>query len=354
MAYPSRSCLLAVWLALAPGPAWLSAEESIETTAPPVPATPARLGLYQREGVLWNDPDQARFGMRADMTPATPAVQALEASERVADAHADATLTFWRDRSRASMQVAAADGFGDNVRFDSELILHLTVHFPTDHPARAGVRPLFLDAGSGIGFNTRKLVALGAKVVAVDQSAEQLALLRAFLSDEERPAVYLNDGDLLDKSFEANSFDGILSSHVLHYLSPRAIQSLLHQFHAWLKPTGRLYIQAFNSHFQPFHWFQEEYQANKRNGKPWPGFMRGAHARVRERASEDEYQEFVTAFGDTLHGVELEDLLKLLRACDFTVEEGRETHFLGGEGLQDELMVVARPTHKVLRIPDLD
>ena len=211
----------------------------------------------------------------------------------------------------------AAPGFGSNIYNLSPLIRRLQSDVRSGDPS-----PLFLDAGAGLGFNTEALAQLGAVVVANDQSTSQLAILRDYLGDDTsyRSKVYLNDGDIPDKVFPGGIFDGILASHLFHYLSPRSLATLVHRFRHWLRPGGRLYIQCWNieagccSHFRPI------WEENRRTGKPWPGSIDNAHRRAAEFLEGDDQRNDLEGFGDYVHPIQLEDLVKLLKASGFIVE----------------------------------
>jgi SAM-dependent methyltransferase len=109
-----------------------------------------------------------------------------------------------------------------------------------------------LDAGCGSGFYTEHLVRLGARVTAIDGSAEMVkhaerrladlgalgtgslqsgqALVRA--ADLARPLDFLDDA----------SVDGVLSALVLHYL--RDWSSTLSEFRRVLTPDGWLVLST--------------------------------------------------------------------------------------------------------------
>jgi len=306
----------------------------------------APAGSYRSEGQSQGEGPEAILGMRADRTPASQALRALEASEETRDAIGEACQAYslsWRGKPQ---QVDAAPGFGSNVAYRSPLIQRLHSDIKSGRPS-----PLFLDVGAGIGYNTQGLVKLGARVVANDQSTGQLAILRGFLGDDTgyRPQVYLNDGSILDKGFPGGTFDGILASHLIHYLSPRALEALVPRFRHWLRPGGRLYIQCWNIEAGPFSWFRPIWEENRRAGKPWPGSIENAHQRAAEFMDESQLKDFREGFGDYLHAIQLEDLLKLLETSGFAVQACQESDFkctdrFGGWGIVPacEIMVVAQ------------
>ena len=158
------------------------------------------LGRYQREGLRQEDKAEQALGLRGDRLPASRVLRWYEGSQEVRDAAHSArqqTQIGWFGKRPA--QVAAAAGFGANVNYDSPLMKSLAKDFRIG-PFQAGA-PLFLDVGAGVGYNTERLVNLGARVVANDQSFRQLAIMKRFLLEDQLSRIHLNDGDILCKSF---------------------------------------------------------------------------------------------------------------------------------------------------------
>jgi len=86
-----------------------------------------------------------------------------------------------------------------------------------------------LDVGCGEGLLTEKIVAAGADVVAIDNSAEQVAGAKARGLD----AVVM---DAHDMAFE-NEFDAVFSNAALHWMNPLA--DVFERIFRALKPGGR-------------------------------------------------------------------------------------------------------------------
>ena len=86
---------------------------------------------------------------------------------------------------------------------------------------RASAAPRVLDLGSGEGEAARRMLALGARVTAVDVSAEQLAALRAHVSENGAP-LELRVGDVADVVGEYAStgvtFDVVMANSFLHHV----------------------------------------------------------------------------------------------------------------------------------------
>lgn len=98
--------------------------------------------------------------------------------------------------------------------------------------------PAVLELGCGPGVPVLgQLLAAGARVVANDVSARQLAEARARF-----PAATLVAGDMataLDFLPPA-AFDGVVSFYTLFHLPRAKLRALLAKVHAWLRPGGLL------------------------------------------------------------------------------------------------------------------
>ena len=86
---------------------------------------------------------------------------------------------------------------------------------------RTSEAPRVLDLGSGEGEAARRMLALGARVTAVDVSAEQLAALRAHVGENGAP-LELRVGDVADVVDEYAStgvtFDVVMANSFLHHV----------------------------------------------------------------------------------------------------------------------------------------
>lgn len=376
----------------APSRARTSTREERKTGTAPIPGMETKAavrepigssGLYALEGVGQGDPIEWVLGMRADRTPVNPELQALEAHPVTRAKCEDVDFAYTKHTAGKATQQDAGAGFGSNVCYDSPLIQHIRNDIQS---GRFGseARPLFLDVGAGVGYNTRALVEMGADVVANDQSLEQLAILRRYLGgfDDWGSHIYLNDGDIFALDIPGGTFDGILASHLFHYLRPGELETLVARFRRWLKPGGRLYIQCWNINMGCFKPFRPIWETNKEAGKPWPGSIEKAREVLRSLEGDGAVEEFAEGFGDYVHAIEPEDLARLVEASGFTRIKDQVDDFpttdaqwqkevypacqvmliaqadaaspAAGDGDGEEIRVIARPVRKATSIPALD
>jgi len=98
-----------------------------------------------------------------------------------------------------------------------------------------------LDLGAGTGFLTLPLAALTSSVLATDLSAE---MLRSLGEDAERAEVPITTlaADMAQLQLPASSFELIVSSYAMHYLTDDDKQQLLRNMHRWVVPGGRVVV----------------------------------------------------------------------------------------------------------------
>ena len=111
-----------------------------------------------------------------------------------------------------------------------------------------GEKPIgsFVDIGTGTG----RILALVAKQVeqgiGIDQSAEMLAVARAYLEKENLKNVHVRKGDMYNMPLDDESVDLATVHLVLHYSQDPA--PVINEAVRVLKPSGRLVIVDFAPH----------------------------------------------------------------------------------------------------------
>jgi len=97
-----------------------------------------------------------------------------------------------------------------------------------------------LDVGTGTGRISVPLLRLGANVIGVDLSLNMMGKLR-----EKYPAAHLAQADASRLPFAAQTFDAVLTTHVMHLIGPW--REALREFRRMLKPNG-VYIDSTQWH----------------------------------------------------------------------------------------------------------
>jgi 2-polyprenyl-6-hydroxyphenyl methylase/3-demethylubiquinone-9 3-methyltransferase len=103
----------------------------------------------------------------------------------------------------------------------------------------------WLDAGCGSGTMARYLAGAGARVLAVDAAEEMITMARRLAEQELATQLrFEHITTIADLPLADQSFDGILCSSVLEYVSDPA--ACLAEFARVLRPRGRLVISVAN------------------------------------------------------------------------------------------------------------
>ena len=106
---------------------------------------------------------------------------------------------------------------------------------------KAGER--VLDVGSGSGVFADRMAKLGATVTGVDANSDAIRYARETFSEDGLEFIegYLDELDL-----EPSSFDAATCLEAIEHVHPPQVTKLLTDFHALLKPGGRLLITTPN------------------------------------------------------------------------------------------------------------
>lgn len=98
-----------------------------------------------------------------------------------------------------------------------------------------------LDLGAGTGFLTLPLAERSRTVLATDLSAQMLASLRAAAA-RAGASIATQAGDMARLQLRPASFELIVSSYAMHYLTDADKERLLSNMHSWLVPGGRIVV----------------------------------------------------------------------------------------------------------------
>jgi ubiquinone/menaquinone biosynthesis C-methylase UbiE len=136
-----------------------------------------------------------------------------------------------------------------------------------------------LEIGSAYGNIAIELLHRGCKnYTAIDLDLRHLKILSRRVK-ETHPNL-INNIKLIQGSYpkevklEDNSYDSILISRVLHFLSPDEILAVIADMHRILKPQGRIYVICASTYNKAFSSFIPIFEEAKKNGVKYPGYTR--------------------------------------------------------------------------------
>ena len=144
-------------------------------------------------------------------------------------------------------------------------------------------RGTLLDIGAAYGVTTIPALLSGATVIANDLSVEQLEILKQDTPENLRPHLTVLAERIPDFHLPEDSLDGILATHVLHFLDPDTLRIAIKKLYTWLKPNAKIFIQCFT----PYHKFMAkmipEYHKKISLKDPYPGYIENSEEYVLEQ-----------------------------------------------------------------------
>lgn len=146
--------------------------------------------------------------------------------------------------------------------------------YATEFAATAGkARNEVLDMGCAYGVATLAALDHGAKVCACDMEAAHLNILKDRVKPEHQSSLRTVVGLLPDVLFPAQSFDAILASRVIHFLTGDDIRITLRKMYDWLTPGGKLFLVVDTPYMPGWNSIVPSYETKKAAGELWPGFI---------------------------------------------------------------------------------
>ena len=159
-----------------------------------------------------------------------------------------------------------------------------------------------LDLGCGAGVPVTRWLARRFAVTGVDVSARQLELARRHI-----PRANLIKADMIDLSFEAESFDAVVAFHSIIHVPRAEHPALLGEIRRWLRPGGAFVAT----------WALGAWEGEEEDWEGWGAPMLWSHH-------------------------DGETSLKLLRDAGFAVERAEARTTSGARGDESWLWVLAR------------
>lgn len=198
------------------------------------------------------------------------------------------------------------NNFGCNV-FDPQYVTDLFCDY-----CQAGMH--VLDIGSGAGANAFAALKKGAKVTAIDLSADNLELLWGSIILEYRQNLWLTVNPFPEKTtFFENSFNAILMSHVAHYLTGAQLRLGIEKIYKWLNLEEFFFFQALTPYSNPYLWNAFHMDVVAKYGQEWPGYFRDEKKELMHRHNltvEPHIPGCMPNFGHPIHPYIIERELK--------------------------------------------
>ena len=191
-----------------------------------------------------------------------------------------------------------------------------------------------LDLGCAYGVASIEAIQRGATVYAVDACGDHLRVLEENLAPEKGRHLFTQQALFpFQTNFERGFFGAILMSHILQFLDGDEIMSGFSKIYTWLKPDGRLFISTYTPYYKNLKKYIPIYEAKKREGHPWPGFIEDRHL---YRESPLPIQENMPA--ERIHLFDVHTVSRELEKVGFIIE--RAEMFGGVERGVPEIFVL--------------
>jgi SAM-dependent methyltransferase len=131
-----------------------------------------------------------------------------------------------------------------------------------------------LDVGCAFGVATIPAILKGAKIVANDVHKEHLTILSSKIPEYLKKNLVLHEGSFPDnfvKIFGENSFENVLISRVLHFLTGKEIEKCFEVLSQIIKPGGRAFIINETPYLKNVENFRKIYENRLQTHVEWPG-----------------------------------------------------------------------------------
>lgn len=180
---------------------------------------------------------------------------------------------------------------------------------------------IVIDVGAGFGRTTR-MVALGEwsgahhrwrrpprPIIAVDLFEMNLRTLLAMAPKRARDRITAWRGEFPYLPLEEESVVALNLGSVLHFMSGTEIDEAMTRVKGWMKPGGKVFIEAQTPFLKSFDKFLPQYHHNIMMKRRWPGWI----AKVKQ---------FVPERGDlgSVNLMDIETLKRMARDHGFVVE----------------------------------
>lgn len=132
-----------------------------------------------------------------------------------------------------------------------------------------------LEIGTAYGICGLAALSQGIKITCSDIEEQHLAILQDIATLQGWDAnLSLVPGNFPNQiHFEANTFDAILISRVLHLFDGTTIRKSLMTAKKWLKPNGKLFVVVDTPYLKNLQPFIPIYEERVKRKEEWPGLL---------------------------------------------------------------------------------
>ena len=170
-----------------------------------------------------------------------------------------------------------------------------------------------LDIGAAYGLASIAALNVGAHVIANDLDPAHLEEIARRTPDTSLSRLQLKAGRFPRAiHFEPETLGAIHASNVFHFLSGNQLAYGIRCASRWLRPGGKLFVQAATPYQAQFAAFIPEYERRMAAGVKWPGWV--------EKISQYSRHKKLGVMPASIHLLEERTMVPLVEASGFRVE----------------------------------
>ena len=141
-----------------------------------------------------------------------------------------------------------------------------------------------LEVGCAFGVVTLRALEKGARICACDMEPRHLEILQSKVPPAQRSRLRCVAATLPEADFPENAFAAIFSSRVLHFMNGDDIEASVSKMFRWVEPCGKVILVADTPYNGIWGGFAPTYEANKKAGEKWPGYIDDCAAYIPKRS----------------------------------------------------------------------
>ena len=131
-----------------------------------------------------------------------------------------------------------------------------------------------LDIGAAFGVASVAALRAGAFVIANDLEASHLETIEQKVQANERDRLRCKPGRFpREIHFGPETLSAVHASNVFHFLTGNQLERGIRAITSWLRPGGKLFVQAATPYQAPFEAFIPEYERRIATHERWPGWI---------------------------------------------------------------------------------
>ncbi len=171
-----------------------------------------------------------------------------------------------------------------------------------------------LEIGAAFGAASLQVLKRNVPIIANDIDPRHLEILKERTPPAQRPLLRLMPGRFPgDLELAPESLGAVLISRVMHFMTPREIESAVAKLWAALVPGGKVFAVVDTIYLKSVQAFMPTYRERKARGDEWPGWC--------ENFREVVVPEFRAIAPETAHFLDEDTFPPFFLRAGFQIEQ---------------------------------